>query len=106
MDKNMIEKKIKAVTEQIRKDEAEAERTAAQIRRAQDRKHFLESRLRENRQLLSDLKNRKAMMAIEGSIGQMDDAKLALVVKLLEEHATSIKEDETDERPETGTETE
>ena len=41
MDKNMIEKKITAVTEQIRKDEAESERTAAQIRRAQDRKHFL-----------------------------------------------------------------
>ncbi len=105
MDKNMIEKKIKAVTEQIRKDEAEAERTTAQIRRAQDRKHFLESRLRENRQALSDLKNRKAMLAIEGSIGQMDDAKLALVVKLLEEHGSSIKE-EADEGPETGTKTE
>ena len=105
MDKNMIEKKIKAVTEQIRKDEAEAERTTAQIRRAQDRKHFLESRLRENRQALSDLKNRKAMLAIEGSIGQMDDAKLALVVKLLEEHGSIIKE-EADEGPETGTKTE
>ena len=106
MDKNMIEKKIKAVTEQIRKDEAEAERTTAQIRRAQDRKHFLESRLRENRQALSDLKNRKAMLAIEGSIGQMDDAKLALVVKLLEAHGSSIKEEEADEGPETGTKTE
>ena len=106
MDKNMIEKKITAVTEQIRKDEAESERTAAQIRRAQDRKQFLESRLKENRRILSDLKNRKAMLAIEGSVGRMDDAKLALVVKLLEEHATSIREEETDEGPETGAETE
>ena len=106
MDQLMIEKKIAAVTDQIRKDEAEVERTAAQIKRAQDRKHFLESRLRENRQALSDLKNRKAMLAIEGSVGRMDDAKLALVVKLLEEHATSIREEATDEGPETGAETE
>ena len=46
------------------------------------------------------------MLAIEGSVGRMDDAKLALVVKLLEEHATSIREEETDEGPETGAETE
>jgi len=105
MDKIMIEKRIAAVTEQIRKDEAEAERTAAQIRRAQDRKHFLESRLKENRQSLSDLKNRKAMLAIEGSVGQMDDAKLALVVKLLKEHGGDIAREEADERPETGAET-
>ena len=105
MDKSTIEKKITAVTEQIRKDEAEAEKTAAQIRRAQDRKHFLESRLKENRRILSDLKNRKAMLAIEGSVGRMDDAKLALLMKILEEHGDEIgKED--DERQEAGIKTE
>lgn len=106
MDQLMIEKKIAAVTDQIRKDEAEVERTAAQIKRAQDRKHFLESRLKENRQILSDLKNRKAVLAIEGSIGRMDDAKLALLVKLLEEHGSMIAKEDADERPETGDEAE
>ena len=105
MDKNMIEKKIKAVTEQIRKDEAEAERTTAQIRRSQERKRFLEGRVRENSQDLSNLNNRKAMMAIEGSIGKVDDAKLALLMKILEEHGDEIgKED--DERQEAGIKTE
>lgn len=105
MDRNLIEKKIQSVEEQIRKDEAETERTAAQIRRAQERKHFLETRIKENSLALSNLKNRKAVMAIEDSIGKMDDAKLALLVQLLEEHGGGIRKEE-DEGPETGTETE
>lgn len=105
MDKSMIEKKIVVVTEQISKDEAEVERTVAAIKRSQDRKRILEVRIRENRQILSDLKNRRAVQTIEGSIGRMDDAKLALLVKLLEEHGDEIgKED--DEGPETGDKTE
>ena len=86
MDKIMIEKRIAAVTEQIRQDAAEVERTVASIKRSQDRKRILEVRIKENRQVLSDLKNRRAVQTIEGSIGRMDDAKLALLVKLLEEY--------------------
>ena len=44
-------------------------------------------------------------MAIEGSIGKVDDAKLALLMKILEEHGDEIgKED--DERQEAGIKTE
>lgn len=105
MDKEMLEKKIQMMEEQISKDEAEADRTAAQIKRNQERKRFLEGRIRENRQVLSDLQNRKAMLAIEGSIGKMDDAKLALLVKLLNDHGDEIGK-EKDEGPETGVKTE
>lgn len=97
----MLEKKITMLEEQIRKDEAETERTAAQIRRAQERKRFLDGRLKENRQTLSDLQNRKAMLAIEGSIGKVDDAKLALLVKLLNDHGDEMRK-EKDEVPEAG----
>ena len=105
MDQQTIEKKIRLAEEQISKDKAEIQRINGQIRRSQERKRFLEGRVRENSQDLSNLNNRKAMMAIEGSIGKVDDAKLAMVVKLLEEHGSIIKE-EADEGPETGTKTE
>lgn len=105
MDKNMIEKKIAAVEEQITRDEAEINRSVATIKRSQDRKRFLEGRVRDNRQVLSDLNNRKAMLAIEGSIGKVDDSKLARLVQLLEEHGSEIGKEE-DEGPEIRSEAE
>ena len=105
MDQKMIDKKIAAVTDQISRDEAEVERTAAAIKRSQERKRLLEVRIKENRQILSDLKNRRAVQTIEGSIGRMDDVKLALLVKLLEEHGDEIGK-EKDEGPEAGVKTE
>ena len=105
MDLQMIGKKIQSMEEQIRKDEAEIERITSQIKRNQERKRFLEGRIRENNQELSNLNNRKAMMAIEGSIGKIDDDKLALLVKILEEHGDKIGK-EKDEEPEAGAKTE
>ena len=105
MDQQTIEKKIRLAEEQISKDKTEIQRINGQIRRSQERKRFLEGRIRENSQDLSNLNNRKAMMAIEGSIGKVDDAKLALLMKILEEHGDEIgKED--DERQEAGIKTE
>lgn len=105
MDQQTIEKKIQLTEEQIIRDKAETQRINGQIKRSQERKRFLEGRIREKSQDLSDLNNRKAMKAIEGSIGKVDDAKLALLMKILEEHGDEIgKED--DERQEAGTKTE
>ena len=105
MDQQTIEKKIRLAEEQISKDKAEIQRINGQIRRSQERKRFLEGSVRENSQELSNMNNRKAMMAIEGSIGKVDDAKLALLMKILEEHGDEIgKED--DERQEAGIKTE
>ena len=94
MDQNMIEKKIVSVEEQISRDQAEIERTAATIKRSQERKKFLEGRIRANSQALSDLNNRKAMLAIEGSIGKVDEAKLSLLVAFLKEHEDDIRKEE------------
>ena len=66
MDQQTIEKKIRLAEEQISKDKAEIQRINGQIRRSQERKRFLEGRVRENSQDLSNLNNWKAMMAIEG----------------------------------------
>ena len=105
MDRDTLEKKIAAVGDQISRDRAEAERTASAIRRSQERKRLLEARIKENSRILSDLQNRKAVQAIEGSIGRLDDARLALLVKLLNDHGDEIGREE-DEGPEDGTEAE
>lgn len=105
MDKSIIERKITAAEKLISRDRDELERTVSTIKRCQERKKFLETRIKDTCQYLSDLKNRKAMLAIEDSIGKVDEAKLSLLVAFLKEHGDDIRKEE-DEGPEIRTEIE
>ena len=51
---------------------------------------MLEAKIRENRALLSDLKNRRTVLIIESRIGTMDDSKLALLEEILGEYGDAF----------------
>ena len=103
MDLKTTEKKIREVEAAIRRDLAEAEKTEGLVKRYQEKKKMLETKIKENRALLSDLKNRRTVLTIESRIGTMDDSKLALLEEFLGEHGDAFdsvgpdSEEDTDE---------
>lgn len=93
MDLKTTEKKIREVEATIRRDLAEAEKTEGLIKRYQEKKKMLEAKIKENRALLSDLKNRRTVLTIESRIGTMNDSKLALLEEFLGEHGDAFDSD-------------
>lgn len=100
MDLKTTEKKIREVEAAIRKDLAEVEKTDGLIKRNQEKKKMLEARVKENRNLLADLKNRKTVLTIESKIGTMDEGKLALLEKFLGAHGEAFESDGSDRKEE------
>ena len=93
MDLKTTEKKIRETEAAIRRDRDEITKTEGLIKRYQDRKKTLESRVKDNRSSLANLKNRRAVMMIEEEIGTMNENKLFLLRALLEEHGDAFGEE-------------
>ena len=90
MDLRTTEKKIRETESAIRRDLAEITKTEGLIKRYQDRKRTLESRVKDNRTALANMKNRRAVLIIEEEIGTMDENKLFLLRDFLEEHGDAF----------------
>jgi len=101
MDLKATEKKIREVEIAIRRDLTETEKTEGMIKRYQEKKKMLETRIKENRALLSDLKNRRTVLTIEARIGTMDDSKLALLEEFLGEYGDAFDSAEPDSEEDT-----
>ena len=74
------------------KDQTEINKITASIKRQQDKRRNLDSRLKENKHLLEELENKKIALTIEERFGKMDDKKLILLTRFLEEHSLAITE--------------
>ena len=101
MDLKTTEKKIREVEAAIHKDLTEVEKTDGLIKRNQEKKKMLEARVKENRNLLADLQNRKTVLTIESKIGTMDEGKLALLEKFLGAHGEAFERGGSDRKEET-----
>ncbi|MBQ6393061.1 MAG: hypothetical protein IJH60_06085 [Eubacterium sp.] len=101
MDLITTEKKIIEVEKAIQRDLAEAEKTDGLVRRYQEKKKILESKVRENRALLSNLKNRRTVLTIESRIGTMDESKLALLDEFLGAHGDAFDSASPDNKEDT-----
>ena len=86
MDLKTTEKKIAEMEASIRRDLSDAVKADENAKRYMERKKTLDSRVRKNQAVLSDLKNRRAVLTIEKEIGKMDETKLARLRELLGEH--------------------
>ena len=74
------------------KDQTEINKITASIKRQQDKRRNLDSRLKENQHLLEELENKKIALTIEERFGKMDDKKLIMLTRFLEEHSLAITE--------------
>ena len=83
-------------------DLSEAEKTDGLIRRYQDKKKMLETRVKKNEELLYDLKNRKTVLTIEAQIGTMDETKLARLKNILEAYEDSFEDEDRKETEDEG----
>ena len=101
MDLKTTEKKIREVEAAIRRDRAEAEKTEGMIKRYQEKKKVLETKIKENRAFLSDLKNRRTVLTIESQIGTMDENKLAILEEFLGAHGDAFDSAEPDSKEDT-----
>ncbi len=102
MDLGTTVKKITEVEAAIRRDLSEAEKTDGLIRRYQDKKKMLETRVKKNEELLYDLKNRKTVLTIEAQIGTMDETKLARLKNILEAYEDSFEDEDRKETEDEG----
>lgn len=93
MDLKTTEKKIAEVEASIRRDLSDAAKADENAKKYMERKRTLDSRVRKNQAVLSDLKNRRAVLTIEEEIGKMDEAKLARLRELLGEHGDVFDEE-------------
>ena len=102
MDLGTTVKKITEVEVAIRRDLSEAEKTDGLIRRYQDKKKMLETRVKKNEELLYDLKNRKTVLTIEAQIGTMGETKLARLKNILEAYEDSFEDEDRKETEDEG----
>ena len=93
MDLKATEKKIAEMKAAIRRDLSDAAKADENAKKYMERKKTLDSRVKKNQAALSDLKNRRAVLAIEEKIGKMDEAKLARLRELLGEHGDVFDEE-------------
>jgi len=87
-----INQRIEELKKLMIKDQTEINKITASIKRQQDKRRNLDSRLKENQHLLEELENKKIALAIEERFGKMDDKKLIMLTRFLEEHSLAITE--------------
>ena len=87
-----INQRIEELKKLMIKDQTEINKISASIKRQQDKRRNLDSRLKENQHLLEELENKKIALTIEERFGKMDDKKLILLTRFLEEHSLAITE--------------
>lgn len=87
-----INQQIEELKKLMIKDQTEINKITASIKRQQDKRRNLDSRLKENQHLLEELENKKIALTIEERFGKMDDKKLIMLTRFLEEHSLAIKE--------------
>ena len=87
-----INQRIEELKKLMIKDQTEINKISASIKRQQDKRRNLDSRLKENQHLLEELENKKIALTIEERFGKMDDKKLIMLTRFLEEHSLAITE--------------
>ena len=87
-----INQQIEELKKLMIKDQTEINKITASIKRQQDKRRNLDSRLKENQHLLEELENKKIALTIEERFGKMDDKKLIMLTRFLEEHSLAITE--------------
>ena len=87
-----INQRIEELKKLMIKDQTEINKITASIKRQQDKRRNLDSRLKENQHLLEELENKKIALTIEERFGKMDDKKLIMLTRFLEEHSLAITE--------------
>ena len=89
MDQN-INVQIKDLKKLIQKDQAEIDKTVASIKRFQEKKKNLDSKMKDNLHLLEELTNKKIVQSVSDTIGEVDDAKLAMLTDFLKKHSEEM----------------
>lgn len=89
MDQN-INVQIKDLKKLIQKDQAEIDKTVASIKRFQEKKKNLDSKMKDNLHLLEELTNKKIVQSVSDTIGEVDDAKLAMLTDFLKKHSAEM----------------
>lgn len=87
-----INQRIEELKKLMIKDQTEINKISASIKRQQDKRRNLDSRLKENQHILEELENKKIALTIEERFGKMDDKKLIMLTRFLEEHSLAITE--------------
>lgn len=100
-----VEVQIKDLEKVTAKEEADLGKLDYQIKKLQTKKKNLENKRKEDLHLLEEQRNKKIVLTLESQIGQVDDSKLSVLAKLLDEYKeeiVEIDEEASDEPDETG----
>ena len=92
----MINQQIKELKKQMVKDQAEIDKITSSIKRQQEKRRNMDSRMKENQHLLEEMENKKIAQTVEETLGKMNDEKLSLLARFLEEHSRAITETSED----------
>lgn len=88
-----IEGQIKDLEKITAKEDADLEKLDSQIKKLQAKKKNLENKHKEDLHLLEEQRNKKIVLTLESQIGQVDDSKLSVLAKFLNEFKEEIAED-------------